>query len=265
MGFSFTDCHVHSEYSACGEDVTLQGYAELARTSDMVFVITDHSAHLFYPPEKPWAFWTEDAFTLYEANLEAGRERIERYLARVRDLQCGGMLVGTELDVLPDGRPVFPEDLLAGLDVVVGAVHSLPTLRQGRPLTEIVAEYEFQARALVEAGMEILAHPFRVMLAENCPVADELMSWVVELARAEGFALEINSHKQFPDEDLTMTRLASEAGVTIATGTDAHRRSEIGDFSYHAHILEAAGVRAERWPEMLWRYRPAARQAAAGE
>jgi histidinol phosphatase-like PHP family hydrolase len=222
MGFSFTDCHLHSEYSACGEDVTLQGYAELARSSDMVFVITDHSAHLFYPPEKPWAFWTEDAVALYEANLEAGRERIERYLERVRDLQCGGMLVGTELDVLPDGRPVFPEDLLAGLDVVV-------------------------------------------MLAEDCPVADELMSWVVELAGAEGFALEINSHKQFPDEDLTMTRLASEAGVTIATGTDAHRRSEIGDFSYHAHILEAAGVRAERWPEMLWRYRPAARQAAAGE
>jgi DNA polymerase (family 10) len=264
MQFDFTDCHVHTEYSACAEDVSLQRYAEFARTSDLVFAITDHSAHVFYPPGKAWAFWSEDAVPIYEANLEAGRERVERYLRQVRSLQRGGMLVGTELDVLPDGRLVFPEDELKGLDVVLGAVHSLPALRQKRPLTEVVTEYKFQAETLAAVGMEVLAHPFRLILGEGHPVPDGLMAWLVELARDAGFALEINSHKQFPDEDLAMTRLALEAGVTLATGTDAHRWSEFGDFSYHARMLEQAGLSPDQWPDVLWRYQPRAGQAAAG-
>jgi len=264
MRFDFTDCHVHSEFSDCGEDVTLQGYADFARTSDMIFAITDHSAHLFYPPDKPWSFWTDQAVPLYEANIEVGRERIERYLGLVRELQCGGMLVGTELDVLPDGRLVFPEDLLSDLEVVVGAVHSLPTLRHGHPLAEVVAEYKLQAQILADAGMDVLAHPFRVMLNEEYPVPDELIEWVVVLARSTGFALEINSHKRFPEEDLAMIRLALEAGVTLATGTDTHRWSEFGDFSYHAEMLTRAGMPSERWSRVLWRYQPAVQQHAAG-
>ncbi len=257
MDFNFTDCHAHTEASACAEDVTLQGYADFARTSDMVFTITDHSAHIFYPPGNAWSFWTDDAVPLYEANLEAGRERVESYLRKVRRARCGGMLIGTELDVLPDGRPVFPEDVLRGLDVVLGAVHSLPTVRARRPLKEVMAEYKFQARALADLRMDILAHPFRVTLGEGYPLPDDLLEWC-------GFALEINSHKQYPDADLKMIRLALEAGVMLATGTDTHRWSEFGDFSYHAEVLTEAGVPAEQWPEVLWQHQPATRQAAAG-
>ena len=264
MRFDFTDCHVHTEASSCAEDVTLQGYADFARTSDMVFAITDHSAHIFYPPTNAWSFWTDDAVPLYEASLDAGRERVESYLRGVRRAQCGGMLVGTELDVLPDGRPVFPEDLLRSLDVVLGAVHSLPTVRARRPLPEVVAEYKSQARALADLGMDILAHPFRVTLGEGYPLPDHLLEWLVALAADAGFALEINSHKQYPDEDLKMMRLALEAGVTLATGTDTHRSSEFGDFSYHAEMLTQAGLAAEQWPRVLWQYNPPAHQAAAG-
>lgn len=265
MEFDFTDCHVHTEASSCAEDVSLQGYADFARTSDTVFAITDHSAHIFYPPPNAWSFWTDDAVPLYEANLDAGRERVESYLREVRQAQCGGMLIGTELDVLPDGRPVFPEDLLRGLDVILGAVHSLPTLRARRPVDEVAAEYKFQAKVLADLGMEILAHPFRVTLGEGYPVPDRLHDWLVALAADAGFALEINSHKLFPGEDLKMIRLALEAGVTLATGTDAHRWSEFGDFSYHAEMLTQAGVPGEQWPEVLWQHEPAARQAAAGK
>ena len=264
MSFDFTDCHVHTEFSSCAEDVTLEGYAEFARTSEMVFAVTDHSAHLFYPPDHAWGFWTDDAIPLYEANLEAGRKRIELYLRQVRRVQCGGMIVGTELDVLPDGRLVFPEDLLSGLEVVLGAVHSLPSLRRKRPLDEVVAEYKFQARALADAGMDILAHPFRCLLGEDYPAPEALVRWLVEFAADAGFALEINSHKQFPDTDLSMAVQALEAGVTLATGTDTHRRSEFGDFSYHADILTRSGLRPEQWPRALWRHKPATSQAAAG-
>jgi len=265
MQFTFSDCHVHTEFSACGEDVALQGYADFARTSEMVFAITDHAAHIFYPPGHAWSFWTEDAVALYEANRQSGRQRIEDYLSLVRAAQGGGMLVGTELDILPDGRPVFPDDIVRDLDVVLGAVHSLPTLRAGRPLQEVVAEYQFQAGVLAEMNIDILAHPFRTMLGADCPVPQHLLEWLVALAADAGFALEINSHKRYAENDLALMRLALEAGVTLATGTDSHRRSEFGDFSYHAEMLERAGVPTEQWPGILWEYKPAARQAAAGQ
>jgi len=105
----FFDCHTHTEFSSCAEDVTLQGYVEIAETTSRSFAITDHSAQIFYPPDKRWGFWSEDAVELFEANQESGRERIEHYIRTVRDAQCGGMLVGTELDVLGDGRKVFPD------------------------------------------------------------------------------------------------------------------------------------------------------------
>ena len=118
---TFFDCHTHTEFSSCAEDVTLQGYVAIARAGSQQFAITDHSAQIFYPPDNRWGFWTEDAVPIFEANIESGRERIVHYIETIRAAQCDGMFVGTELDVLPDGRKVFPEGLLGTLDVVLGA------------------------------------------------------------------------------------------------------------------------------------------------
>lgn len=246
------DCHTHTEFSSCAEDVTLAGYVERARAGAR-FAITDHSAQIYYPPDHRWGFWSEEAYELFAAGEESGRERIAHYLATCRAAQCGHMLVGTELDVLPDGRMVFPADLLGTLDVVVGAVHSMPTLRAERPLEEILAEFRFQVEALAGHGMEVFVHPYRLLLAAGAPVDEELIRWTVDTAAAAGFALEINSHKQFPDHDLAMVRRALEAGVPIAIGTDTHRWSEFGDFSYHEQILARAGLNASDRARYLWR------------
>jgi len=143
MDHGFIDLHVHSEYSSCGEDVTVAGWADIARTSDNVFALTDHSAHTFFPPDRKWGLWTDQAIELFEANIEAGGERIRAYLQYARGLRCGGMLIGTELDITPDGRAVYPEELLRGLDLVLGAVHAMPTIRHKRPLDEVEAEFRY--------------------------------------------------------------------------------------------------------------------------
>lgn len=260
---TFFDCHTHTEFSSCAEDVTLQGYVAIARAGSQQFAITDHSAQIFYPPDNRWGFWTEDAVPIFEANIESGRERIVHYIETIRAAQCDGMFVGTELDVLPDGRKVFPEGLLGTLDVVLGAVHSMPTLRDERPIDEIYAEFRFQVEAMVRHGMHALAHPYRLLLAGGVPVSDELLDWTVRFAADAGFALEINSHKQFPECDLAMTRLALEHGVTIAVGTDTHRTGEFGDFSYHERILREAGLPAESRAAHLLEPPPAAQEAAA--
>ncbi|HCA47485.1 MAG TPA: hypothetical protein DEP45_09075, partial [Armatimonadetes bacterium] len=165
MQTALFDCHTHTEFSACAEDVSLQRYVEITRTSDQPFAITDHSAQIFYPPTNRWGFWSDDAVALFEANIESGGARIRHYVDTIREAQCGGMYVGTELDVLPDGRMVFPDDLLGSLDTVAGAVHSMPTLKAERPLDEIYAEFRFQVTALAGHGIDLLVHPYRLVLA----------------------------------------------------------------------------------------------------
>ena len=94
-------------------------------------------------------------------------------------------------------------------------------------------------------------------------MTDALLDWTVRLARDAGFALEINSHKQFPDVDLRMARLALELGVTLAIGTDTHRTQEFGEFAYHEEILRGAGLTEETWGAHLLRPNVVAHDAAA--
>lgn len=265
MAYRFIDVHTHSEYSACGEDVTVAGYAEIARTNDSIFALTDHSAHQYFPPEKKWGFWSDEADEMFEACREDGPRRIREYLEYVRSLQCGGMLIGVELDIMPDGRIVYPEELLGDLDVVLGVVHSMPTIRHERPASEVEDEFRFQIRRIGEIGVDALAHPFRQLLGSGFEVGEDLIRWTVQVMADAGVALEINSHKVFPEHDLAMVRMALEAGAQLAIGTDAHRANEFGDFSYHIDILGQAGVDEDAWPEVIWTPELPVALAAAGE
>jgi hypothetical protein len=100
MGYQFCDCHTHSEFSSCAEDVTLRGYSRRAQKTSLRFAITDHSAQVFYPPDNRWGFWTDRAVEVFESCRSAGGRRILEYVAAVRAAQRGNMLVGT----LPGGR-----------------------------------------------------------------------------------------------------------------------------------------------------------------
>ena len=238
----FLDCHCHTERSDCSEDVSLERYAELAPVCGFSFAITDHSAHLFYPPDNKWAFWTDAAEALFEEHYQAGLARCARYVTDVRAVQTGGMLLGVELDVLPDGRMVFDPDLLDGLDLVLGAVHGIRALRQDRPLEEVVDEFKSRTLRLCELRVDALAHPFREWKSAKRAVPPGLMEWTVEAARDAGMALELNCHYQVPECDRPMIRLCAELGVPIAIGTDSHRSHEFGDFSYHRRLLAEEGL-----------------------
>lgn len=247
----FFDCHCHTERSDCSEDVSLQMYVDLANSTDQVFAITDHSAHLFYPPGSPWAFWGDEAEDLFERHHHDGLARCEEYIRWVRDAQTGGMLVGVELDVFPDGRIVFDPDLLGELDMVLGAVHGLRAIAHELPLEDLISEYKTRTLRLCEVGVHALAHPFREWKQKEREVPPSLIEWLVETARDSGTALELNCHYEVPEYDLPMTRLCLDAGVPIAIGTDTHRSREFGEFAYHEDILRRAGVPEGRWEAVV--------------
>ena len=244
------DCHCHTERSECADDVTLAKYVDIARTTNQVFVVTDHSAHIFYPPDKPWGLWGEEAETLFYRHYEEGIERAREYAATLLAARTGGMLAGIELDVLHDGAIVFDTDLLADLDFVLGAVHGIRGL-DGKDVERAVENQKTRTLALMETGVDVLAHPFREWAQQECELPGHLVEWIVHAARDAGVALEVNSHYAIPEFDLPMIRLCAENGVRLALGTDAHRMSEFGDFAYHREILQRAGIAESDWERYL--------------
>ncbi|MFP3902959.1 MAG: PHP domain-containing protein [Armatimonadota bacterium] len=236
------DIHCHTERSACAEDVTLDWYVQFARQNpDAVFAITDHSAQMFYPDDNPWGFWSDDAREIFEECRESGRRRIAQYITDIRAAQTGGMLVGIELDMFLDGTPVLDENQLEKFDVLLGAVHTYPGVRNEAPASEVIADYREFVHRLMGWGIHVLAHPFRILTDSGYVVSDDLIAWVVQMAAEHDVALEINSHKELMDADVRMATMAVEAGVVLAAGTDSHRLSEFGDFSYHSEIAQAVG------------------------
>ncbi len=260
MQMDLFDCHCHSERSDCAEDVTLEWYARLARDSSQGFAITDHSAHIYYPADAKWAFWTSQSRDVFEQNREYGYAEVARYIADVRAAQTGGMMLGIELDMFIDGTPVCDEKRLGDFDIVLGAAHTWPALQNGAEQAIVEAEFKVMAQGLAALEVDILVHPFRPMLLKEYLVPDDLIKWLVEFAGEHNIALEINSHNICRDEDIHMAKLSCEQGVSLAVGTDTHRKSEFGDFSYHCEIADGVGILPE---QLYWRPRASVQPQAA--
>jgi histidinol phosphatase-like PHP family hydrolase len=247
------DCHVHTVRSACGEDITDAWLCEKARENLVRFTVTDHTMHLYYEPELAWAMMSDEGIELFEQRKESGRGNVLRYLDEIRSCGLPNMMVGVELDVQPDGQIMFPEDLRDQVDIMVGALHYMPTVRRKADYAEIEAEFRQQTLWLLEYGVDVLAHPYRILLQQGHPASDELVEWVVDRAGEHNTALEINSHKLFEEHDLLMIRLAAERGIKLAIGTDSHNSREFGEFSYHRMIIERAGLSEKQAQGMLSR------------
>lgn len=246
------DCHVHTLRSACGEDITDEWLFAQARTRDLCFAVTDHTMHLYYEPEIAWAMYREDAVELFEARRVSGRDRILRYVADLRRGECPNLLVGVELDVLPNGQIMFADDVRDELDFMLAAHHLLPTAQKQETPAVVEAEYRQQTTWLLDYGVNVLAHPFRILLSAGYAVSPELIAWTVAQARTHGVALEINSHKPFPEEDVALAQEAVRQDVRLVCGSDAHNSREFGVFDYHRDIFAQAGLTATQLAAVLY-------------
>jgi len=247
------DCHTHTVRSACGEDITDEWLGERARENGFSFAVTDHTMHLYYEREIAWAMMSEDGIRLFEERRESGRETILRYVDDLRSFATENMRVGVELDVLPDGQIMFPDDLRDQMDLFVGAIHYLPTVKHKLGQEAVEEEYRRQTRWLLEYGVAVLAHPFRAVLSAGYDVDEAMVRWTVEQAAQYGTAVEINSHKPFVEHDVQMVKLALEHGLQVAWGTDAHNSREFGQFGYHEDIMRQAGSTDDEMGDVLFR------------
>jgi DNA polymerase (family 10) len=190
--------HVHTEWS--DGRATIEAMAEAARVLGFEYLaVCDHSRSASY------------AGGLEVERLRQQREEIDRLNAALEEFV---VLAASEVDILSDGRLDYPDDVLAGLDLVVGSLHS----RLGLPREE---QTERVLRAIENPWLDILGHPAGRVLNRR-EGADLDMERVLDAVAEAGVALEVNGDPHRLDLDWRWHGAAMERGIRLAIDPDAH-------------------------------------------
>jgi DNA polymerase (family 10) len=192
------DLHAHT--TATDGRNSLEAMAQAAREHGLEYLaITEHSKRVTV------------AHGLDARRLLAEIEEIDRLNATLTGIT---LLKGIEVDILEDGKLDLPDDILARLDLVIGAVHSRMHLSREQQTTRIL-------RAMERPYFTILAHPTGRLIQEREPY-DVDMPRIIRQARERGCFLELNAHPERLDLLDTYCRLAKEEGVLVSINSDAH-------------------------------------------
>ena len=202
------DLHVHSRASDGRDDLEALARAAEARGLEYL-AITDHSRRL-----------------TVAHGLDS--QRLLAQMAAIDDFNTAGhgvtLLKGIEVEILEDGSLDLSEDLLRGLDIVIGAVHSHFHLSRARQTRRIL-------RAMDHPCFTMLAHPTG-RLIERRPPYDVDMGRLIHHARQRGCFLELNAHPDRLDLYDTHCRLARETGVLVAIDSDAHGVEDLDNLRF---------------------------------
>jgi DNA polymerase (family 10) len=215
------DLHVHSSASGDARS-TLEELATAARVLGRRYLaITDHSR------SRP-------------RGLDAAGLARAAATVRALDATLGGrphLLAGVEVDLLPSGALDLPESALARLDLVVAAVH-LRFHDPGPQTTDRVV------RALRSGVVHVLGHPSGRLIGGRDPMALDLAR-VLEVARAEGVALEVNAMPERLDLTDVGCRMAKQAGVPVVISSDAHHASQLANLRYGVWVARRGWLEAK--------------------
>ena len=147
------------------------------------------------------------------------------------------LLLGTEAEVLADGRLGLPDGVLAGLDVVVASIHT--GLRQDR---ETITERCL--KAVRNPHVDILGHPTGRLIGRREP-SDIDLDRVLQVCAETGTIVEINAHPARLDLSGPYARRAVALGCTLAINCDAHSIDDMALLPYGVHTARRGWVRAQ--------------------
>jgi len=214
------DCHTHSDWSDGGSPIS-----EMAETAILLghewMVLTDHSPRL-----------------AVANGLTA--ERLRRQLDVVADLNAElapfRILTGIEVDILDDGALDQLPELLAGLDVVVGSVHSKLRMSREEMTDRMLA-------AIANPHLDILGHcTGRKVKGRQRPESEFDAAAVFAACRDNGVAVEINARPDRLDPPRRMLSLALETGCVFTIDSDAHAPGQLDWLPYGCERAEECGI-----------------------
>jgi DNA polymerase (family 10) len=193
------ELHAHSTWSDGQASIRQMAQAAIKR-GKRVLAITDHSGSLGV------------AGGLSVDDLRRQREEIDAVQAELGDALR--LLQGCEVEIMADGALDYPDEVLAGLDIVIASLHS--SLRQ--PREQVTARL---LRAMHNPNVDIIGHPTGRIIP-NREGADLDMEAVLQAAVESGVALEINADPSRLDLDDITSRRAVQMGIPLSINTDAH-------------------------------------------
>jgi DNA polymerase (family 10) len=198
------DLHVHTNASDGNCDVS--EIAKAAKQLGYKYVcITDHSRS------------SAIANGLTAKRLAEQINQIHKLNKRLRGIT---ILAGTELDILADSSLDFDNKLLADLDYVVAAVHS----GLGGAREKVTSR---TLKAMDNPYVNCIAHPTGRLIGQREPMDIDIAA-VVKHAAQTHTALEINANPWRLDLKDVHCKMAVEADVMLALGTDAHSIEGLG-------------------------------------
>ena len=192
------DLHVHTNASDGVNNIT--ELVEAAKKVGYKYIcITDHSRS------------SAIANGLSARRLSQQIKEIHKLNERLKGIT---ILAGTEVDILADSSLDFDNKLLAELDFVIASIHSGMTSSREKVTTRIL-------KAMDNPYVHCIAHPTGRLIGQREPM-DIDMAAVIKHAAQTHTALEVNANPQRLDLKDVHCRMAVEAGVKLAIGTDAH-------------------------------------------
>jgi DNA polymerase (family 10) len=198
------DLHMHTTYSD-GRD-TLAIMVEGCHTIGYEYIaITDHS-------------WRSAASrTLAPDDIARQRDEIDGLRERFSGMT---ILHGVEVDIMPDGRLDFDDDILERFDIVLASLHD----RAGQTEAQLTNR---SLAALQHPLVNVLCHPANRLVGSSMGYALDFDS-LYAAARETGTALEVDGAPMHLDLDDDHARAARLAGVTMTIDSDCHRVDALG-------------------------------------
>jgi len=200
----------HSHTTATDGSATIEEMAEAAQERGYDFLcITDHSQS------------TTIANGQSPQRLARQIEQIRQIDAKLRGIT---LLAGAEVDILADGNLDFEDEVLADLDYVVASIHSA----LGSPRERVTMR---TLQAMDNPYVTCIGHPTGRVLGHREAMDLDLPA-VIEQAARTGTALEVNADPSRLDLKDVHCKMAVEAGVKLALGTDAHSPGSLAFMSF---------------------------------
>jgi DNA polymerase (family 10) len=210
--------HCHTVYSDGKNTVE-----EMARAAEALghsyITITDHSASAHYA-----------------GGLDAAR--LAEQWAEIADVERRvgiRILRGTESDIRSDGALDYPDDLLAGMDVVIASVHQRFRLDEDGMTRRLVA-------AMRQPVFKIWGHALGRLLLHREPIAvrfDEVLDAIADSPAA----IEINGDPRRLDLDPERARRALARGARFVLSSDAHSTAALANVEYAVAMARRARLR----------------------
>ena len=232
------DCHVHTQFAYCGENMDIAQAMALADDLGLAGIgFAEHSGHLYFDAET----YRQADFLTEGADYPKGRrDRMAEYFAAAKRADCPARRIGLEADCDFLGRPVVRAEDRLRAGFLIGAVHSLAELQKPQQdIARVSDEFLATTEKFVTSGIRVLAHPFRVFRRAGLETPASLFEPVARMLRRAGVAAEVNFHSNEPAPEFV--RLCLDAGVRLSFGSDAHNLYEVGEFAPHLELLASMG------------------------